>query len=243
MPGPMLYLTEPENSEEATSDKVTKENPDDKDVAKNKTTEADKNNGDWDLYAITKGSKGSGNGSGKGKGYGECWHCGEWGHPRRECPQLHGQQGQKGSLAALKGYKGGGGKGRGKKGKGGKGYGNKGKGKGGKSGGYYNYNYRSPGKSAGKGLNYMSDDWFNAWGDEGSNDNYQDDWYYVYGEQDFGYLGNVAMMLERGGTTAKTKTTTSTTDAQLGGLPTTGASKTNRNASKCTVGEQLTKKK
>ena len=21
----------------------------------------------------------------KGKGYGQCWECGEWGHPRREC--------------------------------------------------------------------------------------------------------------------------------------------------------------
>ena len=51
----------------------------------------------------------------------------------------------------------------------------------------------------------MSDDWYNAWGGEDSNDNYQDDWCYGCGEQDFGYLGNVAMMLERGGITIKTK--------------------------------------
>ena len=103
MPGPMLYLTEPENSEEATSDKAAKENPDFKDVAKNMITESDKkNNGDWDLYATTKGAKGNGKGLGKGKGYGECWHCGEWGHPRRECPLLHGQQGPNGVTGSVK---------------------------------------------------------------------------------------------------------------------------------------------
>ena len=38
--------------------------------------------------AATKGKS-----KGKGKGYGACWHCGEWGHPRRECPELNGQKG------------------------------------------------------------------------------------------------------------------------------------------------------
>ena len=37
-----------------------------------------------DLNAV----KGDKKGKGKGKGYGECWHCGQWGHPRRDCPEL-----------------------------------------------------------------------------------------------------------------------------------------------------------
>ena len=61
------------------------------------------------------------NGNGKdkrgSKGYGECWHCGEWGHPRRECPHLNDPSKGKGALGALKGGKGKGGKGKGKGGK------------------------------------------------------------------------------------------------------------------------------
>ena len=59
---------------------------------------------------------------GEGKGYGECWHCGQWGQPRRECPELRKE---KGIVAAPEGK--GKGKGNGPKGykgyKGGKGYG------------------------------------------------------------------------------------------------------------------------
>ena len=71
-----------------------------------------------------------------------------------------------------------------KQGKGGKGYGYKGKGKGGK-GNYYNY--RSSGKGVGKGLNNMSDDWYNAWGAEEVYD-YTGGWWGQDGDQ-----------LERGG--------------------------------------------
>ena len=125
------------------------------------------------MYATTNGGKGNGKGTGKGKGYGECWHCGEWGHPRRERPELHGKDASNGFISALKGSKGYGGKGKGKKGKGGKRYGYKGKGNGYKGGGYNNY--RSPGKGVGKGLNYMSEDWYNAWGAEENNNYYSDD--------------------------------------------------------------------
>ena len=79
MPGPMLYLTEPETPEDVAKDKTVKGNPDNKDGQKTKTEKPHDYNNDWDLYASTKGSKGNGKGMGKGKGYGECWHCGEWG--------------------------------------------------------------------------------------------------------------------------------------------------------------------
>ena len=88
-----------------------------------------------DLDAVKGGKKDKG----KGKGYGQCWHCGEYGHPRRECPEWLKLQG--GSVAALEGDWN---KGKGKKGKGKKG----GKGK-----GWNNYG-KSGGKSAGKSLNY-----------------------------------------------------------------------------------------
>ena len=42
---------------------------------------------------------------GSKKGYGECWHCGEWGHPRRECPKLAGGK-VGGDVSALKGKNG-----------------------------------------------------------------------------------------------------------------------------------------
>ena len=115
MPGPMLYLTEPQTQDTA-KESGTQSKADNKDDCKSKTEEALDANQDWDLYAATKGNKGNGKGSGKGKGYGECWHCGEWGHQRRECPHLQGKDAAKGSISALKGYKGNGGKGKGKKG-------------------------------------------------------------------------------------------------------------------------------
>ena len=62
------------------------------------------------MNAATKGKGKGKKGEGK-KGYGECWHCGEWGHPRRECPKLLAQQNSKGAIDALRV-----GKGKGKKG-------------------------------------------------------------------------------------------------------------------------------
>ena len=71
----------------------------------------------------------------------------------------------------------------------------KGKGKkGGKGKGWNNYG-KSPGKSAGKSLNYWrGDDYYDAWGYEDYQDNY-----YNY-PNDSGYVGNVTMMLEAGKT-------------------------------------------
>lgn len=43
--------------------------------------DANGGNGGGDLDA----AKGGNSGNGKGTGYGQCWHCGQWGHPRREC--------------------------------------------------------------------------------------------------------------------------------------------------------------
>ena len=77
--------------------------------------------GESDLNAAYKGN---GKGKGGSKGYGKCWHCGEWGPPRRECPHISDLAKAKGALAALKGGKLGGGKGKGKHGKYGKGKGN-----------------------------------------------------------------------------------------------------------------------
>ena len=126
------------------------------------------------------------------------------GHPRRECRQLLAQQNSKGAIVELKGGKGGAWKGNGKKGKGGEGYGYKGKGQNNK-GNYYN-GYRSPGKGVGKGFNNMSDDWYNAWGPEGSYDYYICDWSDQDGEQQLGYCGNLIMLLERGRRAGKTQT-------------------------------------
>ena len=78
-----------------------------------------------DIHAAYKGA---GKGKKGSKGYGECWHCGEWGHPRRECPHFNEPTEVKGAIAALKGGKSNGGKGEGKYGKYGKGKSN-GKGK------------------------------------------------------------------------------------------------------------------
>ena len=144
---------------------------------------------------VNPSSKGSGKGKKGSNGYGECWHCGEWGHPRRECPHLNDPAKTKASIGVLKGSKYNGGKTKGWFGKN-----NKGKGKGKcKWGKGYNYNnsYRSPGKGVGKGFNEFNDDWYNAWGDESLNDynyHYGDD----YGGNHGGSLGNVTMMLERG---------------------------------------------
>ena len=196
--GPMLCMAE-DGQENTVSTSTNANNT--KDVAKEDAKDKDNQwDGNGDVNATTKG-----NGKGKkgAKGYGECWHCGEWGHPRRECPHINDPAKGKGSLAALKGKQGGG-KAKGKHGKGWKGGKGKGKGKWGK--GYNNnYNYRYPGKGVGKGLNELNDEWFNAWGDDSYGDydydyNYGDNWS-NYG----GSLGNVTMMLERGGTDEQIK--------------------------------------
>ena len=70
-----------------------------------------------DLDAV-KGGKQS---NGKGKGYGQCWHCGQMRHPRRECPEWLKLQTGTGNEAALKGGEWQNNKGKGKKGKGKKG--------------------------------------------------------------------------------------------------------------------------
>ena len=153
---------------------------------------------DTDLNAV----KGDKKDKSKGKGYGECWHCGQWGHPRRECPQLLKE---KGDLAALKGK----GKGKGKGSKGYKGYkGRKGNGQGGGKGGKGKYNYGN------KGLNYYSDeDYYNAWGGEGeSNYNYED---WNWGGENY-YLGsgNLVFMLEKSGKSGGTNPRGAQTDRE-----------------------------
>ena len=221
------YTLQSFQTQDIANESGTQSKADNKDDCKSKTEEAQDVNQDWDLYAATKGSKGNGKGSGKGKGYGECWHCGEWGHPRRECPLLQGKDAAKDSISALNGYKGSGRKGKGKKGKGGKGYGFKGKGQGNNGGGYYNY--RSPGKGVEKGLNYMNDDWDNAWGTEEANNYYSDGWYGDYGDQHLGYFGNLTMLIEKGRANTKTKTKTIDVDTNK---QTTGTYKT---TDKCAV--------
>ena len=204
MPGPMLCMAEkePNGSKTEEQDANNKESGDKRhESPKTENTSQD----NWDSHAAPKGGKGS-KGIGKGKGYGECWHCGGWGHPRRECAKCLES---KGSLGALKGGKIG--KGKGKKGKGNKGYWAKGQGqgnKGGYNGGYYN-SYRSPGKGIGKGFNYMDDDWFDAWGFENYYDYYSGDWHGQDVGQQFGYIGNIAMLLEKGVSGKKTNIKTS----------------------------------
>ena len=146
--GPMLCIAlqeEQHNSKEA--DEKTQDNEDTKDHGKDASKEAE-------LYAA---SKGKGKGKKGAKGFGECWHCGAWGHPPRESPRLNEFAKGKGSFDALKG-----GKGKGKRGKGGKGKGKTNWGNG------YGYQYRSPGKGVGKGLNQVDSEWYNAWGAEGN---------------------------------------------------------------------------
>ena len=148
-----LHLTEESNGKEEnqTQAKPDEKRPEDRHNKKEDPCTRAREEEHEDLNVVKGGKKG------KGKGYGACWHCGEWGHPRRECPQL--ANAAKDTINALKG------KGKGYKGKG-KGY--KGKGKGFKGG------YRSPGKAVGKGLNYYSNDDYNdAWGAEQYNYDYE----------------------------------------------------------------------
>lgn len=106
--GPMLRLAG-EEEETKTYATVAAAATSHKDKDKEDTEEGD-NGGD--LGAL----KGNKKGKGKGKGYGQCWHCGQFGHPRREC--LDYIQFQGGSVAALKGADWSGNKGKGKNDKG-----------------------------------------------------------------------------------------------------------------------------
>ena len=133
-----LFLTEANNTEEELQ--IVKQDSDTTHTAPTHTTRSKTDN---DFNVAVKGDKKGG----QGKGYGARWHCGVWGHPRRECPELVGAQ--QGTVNALKG--------KGKGFKGGKGKGHKGgKGKGFKGG---NWNYkggnRSPGNAIGKGAQLL----------------------------------------------------------------------------------------
>ena len=175
-----LFLAENGDADARADEDTNKQDVVQKEV--DSTTKAeDKSEEDKGVNGTFKG-KGKGKGNGK-SGYGQCWHCGKYGHPRRECPDLAGSEAN--TLAALKGK--GKGKGKGKYGK----YNFEGYGK---SGGKYN-GYRSPGKAVGKGnINYYGADneYWNAWGTETDywGEPEQEDWNGYY-------IGNVTMMLER----------------------------------------------
>ena len=113
MQGPMVCLT----NQDVTS--KTKEDIEES-VQSNGSNET-KPATESSINAATKGKQ-KADGT-KGKGYGQCWECGEWGHPRRECEVYLKRMGKGNkvdeSIAAIKGY--------GKFNKGGKGW--KGKGK------------------------------------------------------------------------------------------------------------------
>ena len=92
--GPMLCMAANETPEDNANIKIQ-----DKDKEPEPSTETNKED---ELNAATKGK---GKGKKNAKGYGECWHCGEWGHPRRECPHSNDPAKGQGSLSALKGAK------------------------------------------------------------------------------------------------------------------------------------------
>ena len=146
--GSMLYMTE-QNTDAGADDPRDNHSADDKTNGQKENTE-DRTNKSyeqhlWESYLNAVGkSKGKGkDGKDKSKGYGKCWHCGEWGHPRIECPGYLKLQ-SRGDVSALKGI--------GRKGYTGKG--KQGKGKGGWYGNGKGGYYRSPGKGMGQGLNY-----------------------------------------------------------------------------------------
>lgn len=97
--GPMLCMAE--NGQADIADKPTGEN-NTKELTKEDVKDKDNH---WDEGGdVNVASKGNGKGKKGSKGYGECWHCGEWGHPRRECPHLNDPSKAKGSLGALTGW-------------------------------------------------------------------------------------------------------------------------------------------
>ena len=199
IPGPMICLAQKEEPE-------TPEEEDNKTLLSK--VEPTTTTADSAINAVTGNKKGD---NGQRKGYGQCWECGEMGHPRRECPLLFKWMGkgpqQDNTMAALKGN--------GKYGKGGK-WG-KGKYKGGNgkgfNGGKNTKGYRALGKAIGKGLNYWGeDDYAAAWGGESDyyyNQYSGEDWEYGYG--DANYVGNQMMLLEGGAITINNSNTITNT--------------------------------
>ena len=138
-PGPMICLAEQIADQTETEQRPETKQPVPEEPPSIQNTEI--------INAAIKGSKQGG--KGQNKGYGQCWECGEYGHPRRGCKvflerMCKGQHNTKQDLAALKGA--------GKFGKGGE-WG-KGKGRGTKGHGYYgakgSKGYGCPGKAIGK---------------------------------------------------------------------------------------------
>ena len=91
--GPLICLAAEEPQTYAA---VAAAQPPEQATTANKTlADNDPKQEDGELDAV-KGGKQS---DGKGKGYGQCWHCGQMGHPRRECPEWlgaakwHGERG------------------------------------------------------------------------------------------------------------------------------------------------------
>ena len=112
VPGIMIAMTEqttdaePANSSNAVTSNTTTTlgvvTTEDNHLCKNTNT-ATSNDGTTntgqDINAASKGGKAK-----NGKGYGQCWECGEWGHPRRECPKFIARMaGKGGDVNALKG--------------------------------------------------------------------------------------------------------------------------------------------
>lgn len=80
-----LYLAEIGEEERTNGEEIIKQES--THTESGKITKAEERPEDGkDVCAATKG-KGKGKGIGK-SGYGQCWHCGKHGHPRRECPDL-----------------------------------------------------------------------------------------------------------------------------------------------------------
>ena len=123
-----LYHVKPDTNNEQTDEESSLQP--DLDTAESNWAKAEQEYWAAALAQKGKGGKGAkGKGSKlKGKGYGECWNCGQQGHPARECPvagKLHGGVGSKdeakgaNTAAAFKGkgesnWKGKGWKGKGK---------------------------------------------------------------------------------------------------------------------------------
>ena len=134
-PGPLICLASQDSNDQFAETNVSAPDRAEAQHADKQSNAAAQPKQDTDLIVI----KGSKKDKGKGKGYGECRHCGQWGHPRRECPEFLKE---KGVVAAPKGK----GKGQGKGQKGYKGYkGGKGYGQGGAKGGDGKGNYGNKG--------------------------------------------------------------------------------------------------
>ena len=201
----------------ATTEEENKEDPRPKETQPDRPT--DTNTVDASINAATNGQKKGG--KEHRKGYGQCWECGEMGHPRRECLNFLERmgKGQQQDISALNGT--------GKYGKGGKW--SKGKGNGVKGNGYYGgkgaKGYTSLGKAIGKGLNYWGEDeYLAAWGNE--HEEYYGYDYRNYGHADMNHVGDQLMLLEQcfrtqnegeqhNGLHEERNTTTTTTTATL----------------------------